>query len=1017
MSMSPDFPTFFAGLWGGEPFPWQTMLAERVATAEWPRALDLPTASGKTACIDMAVYALAAQAERPLAERTAPRRIWFVVDRRIVVDEAFERASTIAEKLATATGGPLKEVADRLRALSGTERPLAVGRLRGGIRRDDGWARLPSQPAIITSTVDQLGSRLLFRGYGHSLLAAPIFAGLAANDSLIFLDEAHCAVPFMQTLRAIERYRGPQWAEEPIPAPFALVVMSATPPAGIPLDQIFPGQERAAALDDPELERRLRTSKPAELVQAASPRARKSAGPQRAAAARDEPEKTQAVLSEPTDAAGTDDPLATAAAARAREFLHSGRRRVAVMVNRVRTAEAVSDALRSALGEEADVILLTGRIRPFERDELVERWTPYLRANQPEQPEKPVVVVATQCLEVGADFSFDALVTECASLDALRQRFGRLARLGSQEPAPAAILIRPEDAESDEPDSIYGTALRETWKWLAAEAVETESGTKVVDFGVEALETRVQEIEDLSSLLAPAPDAPILLPAHLDLLCQTAPPPHPQPEVSLYLHGRAGPQEVTVVWRCDLAPDDPGAWIETIALCPPVGAEMLQAPLWRVRAWLAELPVPDDAGDVEGAGEDRETGPAQIRPCLLWRGRERSKVVRTAGEIAPGEVVVVPAAYGIAGLGHATKAKALGNEGLDLWEPARAGAGHPAAIRLHPAVLAPWLACPPLAELLAVATSRAWEREEVQDAIQAVLDYEPQGEDAPPKPPDWWLELLRGARQGRFEDHPAGGLVLFARATPRTLREAEPDLFADDDDLASAQDLAVTLDDHTAAVVRAAVRLAERSLPAHFRDAFELAARWHDAGKLDERFQLLLHHGDEVAAALSAQPLAKSASVPLSPARRRAIREASGLPAGFRHEMLSLQLAEQFAKLPSDDSLRDLVLHLVAAHHGHARPFAPVVSDPYPPGVSGPLGKEYIALGAEARTALVPAHRIDSGVPERFWRLTRRYGWWGLAYLEAILRLADWYGSVFVVRSDSNRESAPWSNAVSNSAV
>jgi CRISPR-associated endonuclease/helicase Cas3 len=100
----------------------------------------------------------------------------------------------------------------------------------------------------------------------------------------------------------------------------------------------------------------------------------------------------------------------------------------------------------------------------------------------------------------------------------------------------------------------------------------------------------------------------------------------------------------------------------------------------------------------------------------------------------------------------------------------------------------------------------------------------------------------------------------------------------------------------------------------------------------------------------------------------------------------------------------DLVLHLIASHHGHARPFAPLSIDPEPPSVCGQLGEYVIKLSTEKRTELIPAHRLDSGIPERFWRLTRRYGWWGLAYLEAILRLGDWHGSVFIISEGRNEE-------------
>lgn len=76
-----DFSEWFQALWNQGLFPWQQMLAERLVDDDWPGFLDLPTAAGKTACIDIALYALAAQAHRPVCERTAPRRIWFVVDR------------------------------------------------------------------------------------------------------------------------------------------------------------------------------------------------------------------------------------------------------------------------------------------------------------------------------------------------------------------------------------------------------------------------------------------------------------------------------------------------------------------------------------------------------------------------------------------------------------------------------------------------------------------------------------------------------------------------------------------------------------------------------------------------------------------------------------------------------------------------------------------------------------------------------------------------------------------------
>ncbi len=161
----------------------------------------------------------------------------------------------------------------------------------------------------------------------------------------------------------------------------------------------------------------------------------------------------------------------------------------------------------------------------------------------------------------------------------------------------------------------------------------------------------------------------------------------------------------------------------------------------------------------------------------------------------------------------------------------------------------------------------------------------------------------------------------------------------------------------------------------------------------------MLRQGDELAA-LTGQPLAKSAALPDSPARRRAIRAASALPQDFRHEFLSLQLAERYLARGGETEQSDLLLHVLAGHHGYGRPFAPVCIDPDPPLVRSAHGGTTIEVATVDRIAWPPAHELASGISERFWRLTRRYGWWGLAYLEAILRLGDWYGSRWVVEDE-----------------
>jgi CRISPR-associated endonuclease/helicase Cas3 len=93
-----DFPDFFDEVHGVRPFPWQQRLADQVAQSSvWPKVLDLPTGSGKTAALDIALFHLALEADQGRGRR-APLRIAFIVDRRLVVDDAFNRAKRLERR-------------------------------------------------------------------------------------------------------------------------------------------------------------------------------------------------------------------------------------------------------------------------------------------------------------------------------------------------------------------------------------------------------------------------------------------------------------------------------------------------------------------------------------------------------------------------------------------------------------------------------------------------------------------------------------------------------------------------------------------------------------------------------------------------------------------------------------------------------------------------------------------------------------------------------------------------------
>ena len=994
-----DFREFHEEVHGYPPFPWQQRILDEVLENRWfPDLVDVPTGTGKTTLMDIAVFALAVDASDHATARWMPRRIFLVVDRRIIVDQAGNRAlklSRLLEQAHESRNGPtaLRRVAEALSSLTGGGTPLSPAVLRGGTIRDDNWARRPDQPVLGASTVDQVGSRLLFSGYGVGSRSASIHAGLLGRDTLFLLDEVHLSQPFRETLAQLRRYGGDKWCEEQVAPPTQSVELSATPGEETDGTSRSVFRLQSSDLEHPLIQKRLSARKPAELVQTSS---------------------------------GTQKAFTKAALKASLQMVRNGHRTVGVVANRVASSRAICRELK-ALSEKMgfEVFLVTGRMRALDRQDLLDEIGPRIRAGRSRsQDDVPLIIVATQCIEAGADLDFDALVTECASLDALKQRFGRLDRLGEYGQAESVIVARKTDVSaSGGDDPIYGDALKATWEWLEEMSSNLPEG-EALDFGVHALGT----LDPPPGLSAPAPSAPILLPAHLDAWSQTGPAPLVQPDASLWLHGpEERAKDVQVVWRADLREEElrtaAGSGetgradralleiLDRLALTPPASPEALAVPVSAARAWLtSDGPSEAEVFDVEGARDDADSENAGLRPALAWMG-DRSQVISSARDLRPGTTLVVPTTYG--GLSLGSWDAGAKNTVTDLGDRSQLVARGRVALRLHPSLFM-------LEGAEGIPMPSAGEPQPHEDTVGELLEWL-DGLSAAPwlgmirrelhragsrdvivrrlnsqggSGTSWWgialkgrrpLALLRRLREEEVSRGPA------AISTRRAEAESGLEHFIEDfgtEEHSSFLAQGIELDQHLTAVARTARDFAHQlGLSQELQEALWWAGRLHDLGKADRRFQMWLHGGDEIELAASGRHLAKSPLHFHDAPSRRVARQRAGYPRGIRHEMTSTAMVTANPNFLSRLDDPDLVLHLISSHHGWGRPFAPPVLDPDPVTVSfAPEIGENLTFSCSSEETLAAA---DSGVAERFWRLNRRYGWHGLAFLESILRLAD----------------------------
>jgi CRISPR-associated endonuclease/helicase Cas3 len=894
--MEAFFQSAFKQLTGHKPFRWQCRLFERMVGGDIPACCDLPTGLGKTSVMTIWLIARACNPQ-------LPRRLVYVVDRRAVVDQASAEAEKLRRGLKESP-----ELAPLARTLGGDDADgLPLSTLRGQYLDNRRWLKDPTRPAIVVGTVDMIGSRLLFSGYGLSPRARSYQAGLLGADTLVVLDEAHLCPPFERLLQAIDRDEGSEFGPRKDGADlvprFRLLSLSAT------------GRNDGADGDDafglaPEdhtdlvVSRRLTAAK--RLSLATLNEAKKLV-----------PELVKRALALATDG-GTH-----------RVLIYCHSREIALQV------KAQIDG-RFKEGEHASGLLVGAR-RVHERQCLADWLEKHgFVGGTTGAPERPTFLVATSAGEVGVDLDADHLVCDLVEWERMVQRLGRVNRRGGKT-ARVEVIAAPRDREKPE-DWMQRLAKERA----PLELLRTgEDGCRDASpAALVALKTRAadpQVRQRLEAARTAEPLRPALTRAVVDAWSLTSLEEHTgRPDVQPWLRGWRKEEEpqTTVAWRRFLPwregargplPDDVRRFFDAapVHLSEQLETETrlaFQALTARAVAVLAAI------GKAKAAGEPHE--PKEDDPALVVLGRERKlegtltirelaqraepKSEQQKGALAEwtGRTIVASAVLG-----------GLDNDGM-LAE-----------------------AC----DKVPTALDHRW-----GDALLKRIGYRVVGpNESDPDSKLWKLVLsLPMAPRDADEEEKQRRLRVFVARAEGTDNAGDPAIARRSQALQVHHDWAA----------EEAERIADAlPLPQPYREMLVAAARHHDAGKARPHWQNAMNAPRE------GGPYAKT--------------EGGGDPRrlnGYRHEFGSLHDLEGGDLLATlDDDMRELALHLIAAHHGHGRPII-AAYDPGRPGAWDARGAQ------EARARKVAL---------RFARLQRHYGPWGLAWLEALLRAADWRAS------------------------